>query len=115
MNESIFDEPKIIPTSDERILAILAHVLTPIAWLLPPLIIYLLKKDDSKFVAAHAKESLNFQLTVSLVCILLVLSVLGVFLLWAVGVVVLVFVILAAVRASEGSLYQYPVSIRFIR
>ena len=53
-------------TDSDRILAILSHVLTLVAWIFAPLVIYLVKKDESPFVREHAKESLNFQLTLIL-------------------------------------------------
>jgi uncharacterized Tic20 family protein len=51
------------PASDEGTLAILSHILTIVSSFIAPLVIYLLKKDDSPYVAEHAKESLNFQIT----------------------------------------------------
>ncbi len=103
------------PTSDERTMAILAHALTFVAQFLAPLIIYLIKKDESKFVADQAKESLNFQITVFLVCVALVITVIGIFVLWIVGIAAAILVILASIKASEGKLYRYPLTIRFIK
>ena len=107
--------PAYTPTSDERTLAILSHVLTIFFWILPPLIIYLLKKDESKFVAEHAKESLNFQITASIFFIILFISIIGIFLLWLLGILVLVLVIVATVKASENKLYRYPFAFRLIK
>ena len=107
--------PPVVPTSDEKTLALISHIITLASQFIAPLIIYLLKKDESSFVAAHAKESLNFQLTVLLVIILLVVTVIGILLLWFVGIYVFVLVIVATIRASEGKLYKYPFSIRFIK
>ena len=104
-----------IPASDEKTLAVLAHALTFASTFVAPLIIYLLKKDDSKFVADHAKESLNFQITVFLACIALVITVIGIFILWAVGIAAAVLVIVASIKASEGKIYRYPLTIRFIK
>jgi uncharacterized Tic20 family protein len=75
--------PEIVPTSDEKTLALLAHILTFVAPILAPLIIYLVKKDDSQFVAYHAKESLNFQITLFVIVIILVITIIGILLLWA--------------------------------
>jgi uncharacterized Tic20 family protein len=107
--------PAYSPTSDERTLAILCHVLAIFFWIIPPLIIYLIKKDESKFVAEHAKESLNFQLTVSIIFIVLFISIIGIFLLWILGVLELVLIIVAAVKASESKLYRYPFALRLIK
>lgn len=107
--------PDYIPTSDERTLAILSHVLTIVFPLLAPLIIYLIKKDESRFVAYHSRESLNFQITVFLVCIILAITIVGLLLLWIVGIASLVLVIIATIKTSEGKLYRYPVNFRLIK
>ena len=104
-----------LPTSDERTMAILAHALTIVAGFLAPLIIYLVKKDESKYVAEHARESLNFQLTVLLACIVLFVSVVGWLVIWAVPVLALVFEIIASINASDNKIYRYPLSIRMIK
>lgn len=110
------DEPPVIPpTSDEKTLALLSHVLTFIFPLLAPLIIYLVKKDESTFVAYHAKESLNFQITMFIVCFALIITVIGILLLWIVGIIYVVLIIVATIRASEGKLYRYPFTLRLIK
>ena len=55
--------PIVPPSSDEKTMALLSHILTLVSAFIAPLVIYLVKKDDSSFVAEHAKESLNFQIT----------------------------------------------------
>jgi len=107
--------PALPPTSDEKTLALLSHVVTFVSNFIAPLIIYIIKKDESPFVAAHAKESLNFQLTILLTIIVLFITIIGIFLLWIVGIYALVLVIIATIRASEGKLYRYPLTIRFIK
>ena len=109
------EQPAITPTSDEKTLAILSHILTIVVWLFAPLVIYLIKKDESKFVAEHAKESLNFQITVTLVCILLFITIIGIFLLWIAGIIALILVIVATIKANEGKLYRYPFTLRLIK
>jgi uncharacterized protein len=107
--------PATPPTSDERTLAILCHVLTLFFWLIPPLIIYLIKKDESHFVASHAKESLNFQITMSIAAVLLFISIIGILLLWLLGLIVLVLVIVATVKAADSKIYRYPLTLRLIK
>lgn len=104
-----------LPTSDEKTLALLSHVLTFVAPILAPLIIYLLKKDESKYIAYHAKESLNFQITLIIIIIGLFLSVIGIFLIWIPAIAAFVLVIIATIRASEGTLYKYPFTLRLIK
>lgn len=103
------------PTSDEKTMAILAHILTLFAPIIAPLIIYLVKKDDSSFAADHAKESLNFQITVALICLGLAITIIGLFLIWAVVLFALVCVIVATVKASEGKMYRYPLTWRLVK
>jgi uncharacterized protein len=112
-------EPQIAPvTGDERTLAILAHILTLVGGFLVPLIIWLVKKDESVFVAESAKESLNFQITLFIafaICFLLIFVLIGAFLMPIVGLIGLVLVIVATIRTSEGKIYRYPLSIRLIK
>ena len=107
-----------IPTSEERTLAILSHILALAAHIIAPLIIYLIKKDESKYVAEHAKESLNFQLTM-LICyvisFVLWLIIIGIFITIALAILSLVLVIVASVKASDNKLYRYPINFRIIK
>ena len=109
------EQPLLAPTSDEKTMAILSHVLCFVVWIFAPLVIYLLKKDESSFVAAHAKESLNFQITVMIICIILFVTIVGILLLWLVGIFVTIMIIVATIRASEGKLYRYPFTLRLIK
>ena len=117
-NSSIFGSdtnPDTAPTSDEKTLALLSHVLTFVFPLLAPLIIYLIKKDESKFVSDHAKESLNFQITLFIAMFVLIISIIGIFLTWILGILALVLIIVATVKASEGKTYKYPFCLRLIK
>ena len=106
-------------SSEERTLAALAHaagiVSTTMLPLLIPLVVYLIKKDESPFVAEQAKEALNFQITVILaiiVCVPLMLIVIGVFLAGIVTLASLILSIIGAIKTYEGKAYRYPVAIR---
>jgi uncharacterized Tic20 family protein len=112
------ESPVIPPTSDEKTLALLSHVLTFFFPILAPLIIYLVKKEESSFVAYHAKESLNFQITLCIFAIIfciLIIVIIGIFLLWIEGLAATVLIIVATIRASEGKLYRYPFTLRLIK
>ena len=105
------------PTNDERTLAMLAHLVTFISSFIGPLVIYLLKKDESAFVADQAKEVLNFHLSVLIYAIVAFISIfiiIGIFLLPALGTFVFVVTIIGAIKAHEGKLFRYPLCIRFI-
>jgi uncharacterized Tic20 family protein len=114
--------PLFTPTSDDRVLAMLSHLLAIIGGLgfIAPLIIWLLKKDDpqASFVTENAKESLNFQITViilGIIFVILVIVFIGILLIWALAIANLVLVIIATVRANEGKIYRYPFNFRLIK
>jgi uncharacterized Tic20 family protein len=116
------------PTSEERNWALAAHVGSLVAaWFalafLAPLIVLLVKGKDSAFVRRHAVESLNFQLSMLIylgIAFVLALVTLGIGLVVivpvaiVVGIVYLVVVILATIKASNGEDYRYPLTIRMV-
>lgn len=111
--------PLTTPTSDERTMAILSHILTvvPYIGILGPLVIYLTRKD-SQFVQENAKESLNFQITViiaALVSCILILVAIGILMLIVLGIANLVLVIVATIKASDNKIYRYPMNLRLIK
>ncbi|MGO9512461.1 MAG: DUF4870 domain-containing protein [Steroidobacteraceae bacterium] len=86
--------------------------------MLGPLIIWRTKGQSMPFVAAQAKESLNFQITVFLLGMLfavLALALIGFVFLWMLGVANLVLVIIAAIQVSDGKPYRYPVCLRLVK
>lgn len=119
------------PTKDERMWAMFAHMSGVVGALLSvnflpflgPLIIWLVKKDESEFVDDQGKEALNFQLTV-LAATLVLGALVGVSCLTLLPLVAPLFIvvfilqvvlgIVAAMKANDGELYRYPVNIRFI-
>lgn len=112
---SEISSPSRIPSQDERTLAILSHILSIFFWIFPALIIYLVRKDDSPFVAEHARESLNFQITMSLLTIALAITLIGILFLWVPAVIDLVLCIVASIKAGEMKTYRYPLSWRIIK
>src|SRR5262245_20696239 len=111
-------------TQDERTWGMLAHLSGLIATLLGgmsflgPLIVWLIKKDQSAFVADQAKEALNFQIALtiaSLIGISTAFFCVGFILLPIVMIVSLVYTIMAAMEANKGVYYRYPYTIRLIK
>ena len=83
-----------------------------------PLIVWLLKRGESAEIDAHGKESVNFQISMLIynaIALILCLVVIGIPLLIVLWILNTVFVIIASIQASEGKLYRYPMSIRFIK
>jgi len=105
-------------SQDDINLALIAHIGTMFGGFFVPLIIWILKKDESEFVAEHARNSLNFQLSMliyMIVSFILVFIVVGIFTIFAIAVFATIVVILATVAASKGEHYNYPLTINFIK
>ena len=109
--------PQPMNPADERLWATLVHVGGIFFNFVPALIGYLVLKDRGPFVRAHTATALNFQLTLliaSFVGWVLTIVVIGFVILAAVWVVNIVFSIIAAIAANKGEWYTYPMSIRFV-
>ncbi|MGN6576244.1 MAG: DUF4870 domain-containing protein [Nocardioides sp.] len=111
-----------VPSSEERNWALASHVGTFVAaWFamgfLAPLIIMLVKGNDSAFVRRHAVESLNFQISLLIylvISFILAFVLIGFVLMAAVGLFALIVIILATVKAANGEDYRYPLCIRLV-
>jgi len=106
--------------ADQRTMALAAHLLGIFTWFIGPLIIWLINKDDAgkAFVTDQAKEALNFQITITiamLICIVLTIVIIGGILAPIVGILNLVFCIIAAVKANNGEAYRYPFALRLVK
>lgn len=106
----------------ERTWGMLCHlsalaIIFPFGNIFGPLIVWLAKKGESPFVDDQGKESLNFQITFTICCIIasiLTVIFIGIILLIALAIAFLVLVIIAAVKAYEGEEFRYPFTIRLI-
>ncbi|HCF49412.1 MAG TPA: DUF4870 domain-containing protein [Syntrophomonas sp.] len=109
--------------------AFLAFTGLPLGNVLGPLIVWLLRRDQYPLVDEQGKESLNFQISMSIYAvvglmvagILLVtlvfipLSLLTLLLLGALGVVDMILVVIASLNVSNGQPFQYPFTIKFLK
>jgi len=99
-------------------LSALAGFIIPFGNIIGPLVIWLIKKDESPFVDDQGKESLNFQISITIYCLIaavLILVIIGIFLLIGLGIFAIVMIIIAAVKANNGEKFRYPLTIRFVR
>ena len=101
--------------------ALLGFVLVPSANVFAPLLIWLLKKNDSGFIDEHGRESLNFHISLWiytllawLLCFTVILIPLAVLMGIAIYLGGIIYTILAAVKASNGESYRYPLTLRLI-
>src|SRR6056297_2201348 len=110
-------------TDEEQTWGVLLHasafcgLLVPFGNVLGPLLVWLIKRDESRFIDESGKNALNFQLTWTMLMLGALLSLLvgvGLLLVPAVGVAWLVIVVLATVRASEKEVYEYPLTLDLV-
>ncbi len=99
-------------SSDERLWATLAHLAIVAVAINGPLVIWLVKKEESTFVADQAKEALNFQITVLIVAIVLIVTFIGPMI---IGICGIVYGILAGMEANKGVYYRYPYTLRLVK
>lgn len=89
-----------------------------IGMVLGPLVVWLLKKDDMPLVAENGKRALNFNITMFIAyCAALILCIIliGIPILFGLIIFHFIVTILAAIKASEGGVYEYPFSMKLIQ
>jgi len=114
-----------VPTENERTWGMLAHLAALVGLVVPvigniagPWFVWMSKRAESSFVGEQARESLNFNITVSLgaiLCGFAALIFIGLLLGLALFIAWLVLTLTAAIRASEGVHYHYPFSLRLVK
>ena len=98
--------------------AIAGYFLAPsIGNILGPLIMWLIKKDESEFVNDQGKEAINFGISVTIYLVvsgILFLIFVGILTALATVVLHIVCCIIAGTRAGKGEYYRYPLTIRIL-
>lgn len=108
-------------TTTERNFALAAHLLLlagQVVPVVPSLILWLVKRDESAFIDDHGKEAVNFQISLIIYVIISFILMpacgIGGILFAGVYVLAIVTMILASIAASNGRYYRYPMCIRMI-
>jgi uncharacterized protein len=113
-----YQPPQPMSPEDQRLWATLTHIGAIFFSLLVPIIAYLVLRDRGNFVREHTRQALNFHITAAIagfVSSLLTIVLIGFVLLPIIGVLVIVFSIMAAVAANRGQFYRYPLAIEFVK
>jgi uncharacterized Tic20 family protein len=114
------------PSKNERQWAMGCHLIGlcgvvvpfPAAGLIGAMVLWLVKREDGAFIDDQGKESLNFQISLLIyvvACAFLIMIGIGILLLFALAVFGFVCIIMATIKASEGSAFRYPACIRLIK
>ena len=101
-----------------HLISLIAFIGVPLGNILGPLILWLLKRNEHHLIDENGKESLNFQITMSLcaiVAVALMFILVGFLLIAAVIITDVILVIMASVKVSNGESYKYPFVVRLIK
>jgi len=99
-------------------LSVLSGFIIPFGNIVGPLVLWLLKREQSPYVDYHGKEALNFQISITIYLVIsgiLVLVLIGIVFLIVILLLDIILMVMAAIKASEGVYYRYPFTMRFIQ
>ncbi|MEC8104449.1 MAG: DUF4870 domain-containing protein [Pseudomonadota bacterium] len=96
----------------------LTSLLIPGLGLILPILMWLMNKDKNDDIDRHGKVTANWLLSLiiySIICFILWIFVIGALAFFVLGALNLIFAIIAAVKANNGQLWVYPLSIQFFK
>lgn len=95
--------------------SLLAGFIIPLAGLIAPIIIWQLKKEELPGIDAHGKVVMNWLISAILygiACVILMFIFIGIPLMWALCLIAVIFPIIGGIKANEGVVWKYPLSIK---
>ena len=98
--------------------ALVGFIGVPFGNILGPLVVWLIKKDEFPFVNDQGKESLNFQISMTIytvIAVILAFFLIGIPAVLVLPIIDVILIVIASVQANNGEAYRYPLTIRFIR
>jgi uncharacterized Tic20 family protein len=112
-------QPPMAP-QDQRLWATLIHLGGILFSFIPALVGYLVLKDRGDFVRQHTLEELNFQISLAIYMVAVVLIgiptfFIGTFLAFPLAIAATVLMIIAAVKSNAGDFYRYPLILRLVK
>jgi len=119
-----YQPPRHLQTPDQKQMGLFLHlsqllnIIIPFAGVIVPIVLWQVKKDEIPALDAHGKMVANWlissliYLAVSLVLTLVLIGILGFI---AVGIMSVVFPIIGAIKANNGELWEYPLTIKFLK
>jgi len=105
--------------SSQKLWAIFCHIspFLGVGFILP-LVVYLVMRNDSRYVAGNAAAALNFHISCfiyMIVCFALTFILIGIPLMIVVAIGSIILSVIAAIKSSEGEIFEYPLTIPFVR
>ncbi len=102
---------------DLNTFCLLMHLSLLFFWPLS-IVMWLTNKDNNETIDSHGKNIANFLISYIIyyfVSALLIFVVIGFFTIFVVGVLFIIFTIIAAIKAGQGEIYKYPLTIKIIK
>ena len=113
-----------LQTPDEKQMGMFLHlsqlinVVIPMGGIIAPIILWQVKKEEMPAIDAHGKMVVNWlissfiYLVISGILVIVVIGFLG---LLAVAIMSVVFPIIGGIKANNGELWEYPLTIKFLK
>jgi uncharacterized protein len=96
----------------------LAGYIIPLVGLIAPIIIWQTKKEEYPILDAHGKIVINWiisELIYGAICSVLLFVIIGFPMLMILGILAVVFPIIGGIKANNGELWRYPMTINIIK
>lgn len=93
-----------------------AGYLVPLAGFVVPIVIWQMKKDQMPSLDEHGRMVTNWMLSAliyAVISVILIFVLVGIPMLWALGVLTIVFPIIGGIKAGDGVVWKYPMTIKF--
>jgi uncharacterized Tic20 family protein len=97
--------------------SVLANYVLPPAGLVLPIVLWQVKKAELPGIEPHGKNALNWvisKIIYLVICVVLSFVIIGIPLLIALGVIGVIFPVVAAIKANQGEVWKYPLAIPFL-
>lgn len=120
---SLTPPPSGPPSAEEKQMAMFCHLASLAGYVIPfgnifgPMVLWLMKRETMPFVDKEGKESLNFQISMTIymiVAVILCFFCIGVPLLISLAIFDIVVVVMACLESSKGNAYRYPLCLRLV-
>lgn len=96
----------------------LSSIVIPGLGFILPIVMWVVNKDRSDTIDQHGKVTANWLISLVIyyaICFILIFIVIGAFAIWVLALLNIIFAIIAALKANNGELWVYPLSIQFFK
>ncbi len=93
-----------------------AGYVVPLAGMIAPIVIWQTKKDELPGIDEHGKAVVNWiisSIIYWIICVLLIFVIIGIPMIIVMSLLAIIFPIVGAIKANDGKLWKYPLTISF--